>query len=129
MKRLLASLALIAAASTLSGCYYDPGYVRSTGYGGAYYAPAAAVYGNGYYAAPGYYDGGYYGYYNGYYGCCYGPGVNLWYGGPAYYRGGYGYRGYRGYHGSGGHWQGARGAARGSVSHSSAGHSSRHTGH
>ena len=121
MKRLLAGLALMVAAATLSGCYYDPGYVRSAGYGGAYYTQAAPVYYNGYY------DGGYYGYNGyGYYGCCYGPGVNLWYGGPGYgyYRGGYGYRGYRG---SGGHWQGAHGAARGSVSHSSGGSS--HTGH
>ncbi len=40
MKRLLASLALIAAVSALSGCYYDPGYsyVRGSGYcGDAYY--------------------------------------------------------------------------------------------
>ena len=43
MKRLLAGLALIAAAATLSGCYYDPGYVRSAGYGGAYYTQAAPV--------------------------------------------------------------------------------------
>ena len=129
MKRLLAGLALIAAAATLSGCYYDPGYVRSAGYGGAYYTQAAPVYDNGYYA-PGYYDGGYYGYNGyGYYGCCYGPGVNLWYGGPGYYRGGYGYRGYRGYRGSGGHWQGAHGAARGSVSHGSGHGGGSHTGH
>ena len=128
MKRLLAGLALIAAAATLSGCYYDPGYVRSAGYGGAYYTQASPVYNNGYYAAPGYYDGGYYGYnVYGYNGCCYAPGVNIWYGGPGYgyYRGGYGYRGYRG---SGGHWQGAHGAARGGVSHSS-GHGGSHTGH
>lgn len=128
MKRLLASLALIAAAATLSGCYYDPGYVRA-GYGGTYYT-GTAVYGNSYYAGPGYYDGGYYGYY----GCCYAPGVNLWYGGPGYgyYRGGYGYRGsYHGYRGPGGHWQGARaaGGARGSVSHGSGHSSNGHTGH
>ncbi|OOG54516.1 hypothetical protein [Rhodanobacter sp. C03] len=123
MKRLLASLALIAAAATLSGCYYDPGYVRSSGYGGAYYTQVAPAYYNGYYAGPGYYDGGYYGYY----GCCYGPSVNLWYGGSGYYRGGYGYRGYRGY--PGGNWHGARasGAARG-ASHGSA-HSSGSTHH
>lgn len=123
MKRLFAGLVLIAAVATLSGCYYDPGYVRTVGYGGAYYT-GTAVYGGGYYAAPGYY-GGCYGYY-GYYGGCYGPGVGLWYGGPGYgyYRGGYGYRGYRGYRGPYGHWQGGRttGAARGSVSHGS-GHS------
>ncbi|OOG40832.1 hypothetical protein [Rhodanobacter sp. C05] len=101
MKRLFASLALVVAAVTLSGCYYDPGYVRSTGYGGAYYSQVAPVYGDGYYVAPGYYD------YYGYYGCCYAPGVGLWYGGGAYYRGGYGYRGYRG---PGGHWQGAHGS-------------------
>ncbi|OOG48046.1 hypothetical protein [Rhodanobacter sp. C01] len=121
MKRLLAGLALIAAAATLSGCYYDPGYVRATGYNGVYYTQNA-------YVTPGYYYGGYYGYYNGYYGCCYAPGVNLWYGGPGYgyYRGGYGYRGYRG---PAGHWQGAaRGAARGSVSHGS-GHGGNHNGH
>ena len=116
MKRLFAGLALIAATAMLSGCYYDPGYVRSAGYGGAYYT-GSVVYGDGYYYAPGYYDGGYYGYY----GCCYAPGVNLWYGGPGYYRGGYGNRGY--YHGyrcsQGGHWQGGRGAATGhaGVSH------------
>jgi hypothetical protein len=117
MKRLLTGLVLIAATATLSGCYYDPGYVRSTGYGGAYYTQGAPVYDNGYYVAPGYYDGGYYGYY----GCCYAPGVNLWYGGPGYYRGGYGYRGYHGYRGSGGHWRGGRGSwsGHGGSSHGS----------
>lgn len=126
MKRLFAGLVLIAAAATLSGCYYDPGYVRSAGYGGAYYT-GTVVYGDGYYAGPGYYDGGYYGYY----GCCYAPGVNLWYGGPGYYRGGYGYRGYyHGYRGQGGHWQGGHATATGhaGVSHGS-GHSSGYSRH
>lgn len=108
MKRLLAGLALVVAAATLSGCYYDPGYsyVRSTGYGGdAYYGRAAPVYDGGYYVAPGYYDG--------YYGCCYAPGVSVgisgvWYGGSRYRHGGY--DGYRGR----GHWQhGSRGRADG----------------
>ncbi len=104
MKRLLASVALIAAAAALSGCYYDPGYsyVRSSGYGGdAYYGQ-----GSSYYVRPAYYDGyygsGYYG--SGYYGCCYAPGVSIgissgWYGGSGYYRRGWpAYRGgYRGH--------------------------------
>jgi len=108
MKRLLASLILITAVASLSGCYYDPGYsyVRSSGYGGdAYYGQGAATY----YAAPGYYDGyygsGYYG--SDYYGCCYQPGLSVgissgWYGGS---RDGRPYRhdehrdGYRGHDG------------------------------
>ncbi len=83
MKRLLASLALMAAAAALSGCYYDPGYsyVRSSRYAGdAYYGRGS----DGYYVAPGYYDGyygsGYYGnayYGNGYHGCCYGPALGI----------------------------------------------------
>ena len=49
MKRILACLVLIGV-TTLSGCYYNPGYsyVRTTGYGGD------AYYGTSYYAAPGY---------------------------------------------------------------------------
>jgi len=104
MKRLLASLVLIVAAATLSGCYYDPGYsyVRSSGYAGdAHYGDG----GNAYYATPSYY-GGYYG--GGYYGCCYAPGVSVgvssvWYGGSRYRHDGY--RGYRDYHGHAGQWQ------------------------
>ena len=67
MKRLLSGLVMAVAAATLSGCYYDPGYsyVRSNGDGGdAYYGRRTTVYQDGYYAAPGYDDGGYYG--NGY---------------------------------------------------------------
>ncbi len=91
MKRILASFILVAAAVSLSGCYYDPGYsyVRGSGYGGdAYYGRGAATY----YAAPGYYDGYYPDYYgSGYYGCCYAPRVSIgvssgWYGGSRYYR-------------------------------------------
>lgn len=108
MKRLLASLVLIVAAATLSGCYYDPGYsyVRGSGYSGdAYYGDG----GNAYYAAPGYYPGYYDGYYGGYYGCCYAPGVSVgvssvWYGGSRYRHDGY--RGYRDYHGHAGQWRG-----------------------
>jgi hypothetical protein len=113
MKRLLASLALIAAASALSGCYYDPGYsyVRGSGYSGdAYYGEGgSAYYVPGYYAAPGYYDGyygsGYYG--GGYYG--YSPGVSIgissgWYGGSRYRHDGY--RGHRDYDRHAGQWQG-----------------------
>lgn len=112
MKRLLASLALIAAASALSGCYYDPGYsyVRGSGSSGdAYYGDG----GNAYYAAPSYYDG-YYGsgYYGGGYGCCYSPGVSVgissgWYGGGSRYRhdDDRGHRDYRRYSGQ---WQGHR---------------------
>jgi hypothetical protein len=104
MKRLLASLVLIVAAATLSGCYYDPGYsyVRGSGYSGdAYYGDG----GNAYYVAPGYYDG----YYGGYYGCCYAPGVSVgvssvWYGGSRYRHDGY--RGYRDYRGHAGQWRG-----------------------
>ena len=110
MKRLLASLVLIVAAATLSGCYYDPGYsyVRGSGYSGdAYYGDG----GNAYYVAPGYYDG----YYGGYYGCCYAPGVSVgvssvWYGGSRYRHDGY--RGYRDYRGHAGQWRG-RGDYRG----------------
>lgn len=116
MKRLLASLALIAGFSALSGCYYDPGYsyVRSSGSGGdAYYGEG----GDTYYAAPSYY-GGYYGsgYYDGgYYG--YSPGVNIgissgWYGDSRYrydgYRGHRDYRDYRDYRRHAGQWQGRR---------------------
>ena len=105
MKRLLASLALIAAASALSGCYYDPGYsyVRGSGYSGdAYYGQG----GNAYYAAPSYYDG-YYG--SDYYG--YPPGVSVgissgWYGGSRYRDDDY--RGRRDYERHAGQWQGRR---------------------
>jgi hypothetical protein len=119
MKRLLACLVLVVAATTLSGCYYDPGYsyVRSTGYSGDVY------YGTSYYAAPGYspyygYGYGYYGPGYGYYGCC---GFGLYggyYGGGGYWRGGrwYGGRGY--YHGGG---RGGQGHPT-SSSHSSMGH-------
>ena len=98
MKRQLACLGLMIAATALSGCYYDPGYtyVRGSGYGGD------AYYGSTYYAAP-YYDG----YYPGYYGCCYAPGVSIgvsgrWYGGSRYrgYRHGR-YDDHRGYRGRG----------------------------
>jgi hypothetical protein len=113
MKRLLATLALIAAASALSGCYYDPGYsyVRSSGYSGdAYYGEG----GNAYYAAPGYYDGYYGSGYSGggYYG--YSPGVSIgissgWYGGSRYRYDGYrGHRDYRDYRRHAGQWQGRR---------------------
>lgn len=105
MKRLLASLVLIVAVVTLSGCYYDPGYsyVRGSGYAGdAYYGDG----GNVYYARPSYYGG--------YYGCCYAPGVSVgvssvWYGGSRYRHDGYrGYRGHRDYRGHAGQWQGRR---------------------
>lgn len=139
MKRLLASLALIAAALALSGCYYDPGYsyVRGSGYGGdAYYGEG----GNAYYAAPGYYDGyygrGYYG--GGYYG--YSPGVSIgissgWYGGSRYRHDGYrGHRGYGDYRRHAGQWQGRRDGSshshdgRGNQGHWSRGQGSRGQG-
>jgi hypothetical protein len=102
MKRLLASVVLIVAAATLSGCYYDPGYsyVRGSGYAGdAYYGDG----GNAYYAAPAYYGG--------YYGCCYAPGVSVgvssvWYGGSRYRHDDYRYRDHRDYRGHAGQWQG-----------------------
>lgn len=100
MKRLLASLALVTAAATLSGCYYDPGYGYVRNGGAVYYGQSAPVYDNGYYVAPGYYDNYYYG--DGYYGCCYAPGVSIgiggaWYGGSRYRYGNGVYRnGYRG---------------------------------
>lgn len=115
MKRLLASVVLIVAAATLSGCYYDPGYsyVRGSAYGGdAYYGEG----GNAYYVAPSYYGG----YYDGYYGCCYAPGVSVgvssvWYGGSRYRHDGYRYRDHRDYRGHAGRWQGHddRGTSRG----------------
>jgi len=107
MKRLLASIVLIVAAATLSGCYYDPGYsyVRGSGYNGdAYYGDG----GNAYYAVPGYYDG----YYGGYYGCCYAPGVSVgvssvWYGGSRYRHDGYrDHRDHRDYRSHAGQWRG-----------------------
>jgi hypothetical protein len=102
MKRLLASLALIVAATTLSGCYYDPGYsyVRSSGYSGdAYYGRGGSDY-----VVPGYYDG-YYG--SGYYGGYgYAPGVSVWYSDSHYRHDGYRYRGRRDYRGHEGHWRG-----------------------
>lgn len=106
MKRLLATVVLIVAAATLSGCYYDPGYsyVRGSGYAGdAYYGDG----GSGYYATPGYYDG----YYGGYYGCCYAPGVSVgvssvWYGGSRYRHDGDHYRDHRDYRDHAGQWQG-----------------------
>ena len=110
MKRLLASLALIAAASALSGCYYDPGYsyVRGSGSSGdAYYGQG----GNAYYAAPSYHDGYYGSGYSGggYYG--YSPGVSVgissgWYGGSRYRDDDY--RGQRDYERHAGQWQGRR---------------------
>jgi hypothetical protein len=119
MKRLLVCLVLVVAATTLSGCYYDPGYsyVRSTGYSGDVY------YGNGYYAAPGYspYYYPYYGYYGpgyGYYGCCSLGFYGGFYGGAGYWRGGRWYGG-RGYYRGGGH--GGQGHPA-SSSHSSTGH-------
>jgi hypothetical protein len=119
MKRLLACLVLVVAATALSGCYYNPGYsyVRSSGPGGDVY------YGTASYAAPGYYSPYGYGYgygygwpgYYGYYGCC---GIGYyggWYGGGGYWRGGRWYGGGRGYYyGGQGH---ATSSAHGSVGH------------
>ncbi|GAB3793047.1 hypothetical protein [Dyella agri] len=104
MKRLLSGFVLVAFAVLLSGCYYDPGYsyVRATPYAGPAYYGNGVVYGDGYYAAPGWYGG----WYDGWYGCCYAPGVTV--GGVWYGRGGY-----RHYHGGGwrgggqGHWNGS----------------------
>lgn len=125
MKRVLSGLILIAAAATLSGCYYDPGYsyVRGSGHAGdAYYGDG----GGARYVAPaydGYYDRGYYG--NGYYGggnygCCYAPGVSVgisstWYGGSRYRRDDY--RGQRDYRSHAGQWQGRSNDGRRSDSH------------
>lgn len=104
MKRMLAIMVLVAAAATLSGCYYDPGYsyVRRSGEGGdAYYGRGTTtVYEDGYYASP--YDGpGYYSDYygGGYYGCCYNSGVSVgirgnWRDRPRYRHDGDGYRGH-----------------------------------
>ncbi|MEW9571041.1 hypothetical protein ABQJ54_04710 [Rhodanobacter sp. Si-c] len=99
MKRLFSGFVLVTLAALLSGCYYDPGYsyVRATPYAGPAYYGSNVVYGDGYYAAPGWYDGWYDGWYG--YGCCYAPGVAI--GGAWYGRGG-GYRHYRG----GGSWHG-----------------------
>lgn len=127
MKRLLASVALIAAVAALSGCYYDPGYsyVRGGGYrGDAYYGDG----GNAYYVPPGYYDS-YYG--SGYYGCCYAPGVSIdYYSGPRYrYYGGGGYHGgYRGY-GGGHHGGDHRGHDSGGQGHQSSGGGGGRRGH
>ena len=112
MKRPLSVVALILAAATLSGCYYDPGYsyVRGSGHGGdAYYGDGSSAR----YVEPaydGYYGGGYYG--SGYYGCCYAPGVSVgisstWYGGSRYRP--EDYRGRRDYGNHAGHWQGRSG--------------------
>lgn len=105
MKNMLALLAIVIAAATISGCYYDPGYsyVRQSAYqGDAYYGEAAPAYNSGYYGgSSGYYGGGYGGY-------GYPSGVSVgissgWYA-PAYYRRGNGYyngyyrQGYRGRH-------------------------------
>lgn len=98
MKPVLAVMVL-AAAATLSGCYYDPGYsyVRGSGESGdAYYGRGGAtVYDDGYYASP-YYAPSYYGYY---YGCCYSSGVNVgirgtWHDRPYHRREGAAYRGH-----------------------------------
>ena len=100
MKRLLAGFVLVALALLLSACYYDPGYsyVRSSPYAGPAYYGSGVVYDDGYYAAPGWYDGGY--------GCCYAPGVVV---GGVWYRGGREYR-----HDRGGDWHGGdRGHDRG----------------
>ncbi|TAL85750.1 MAG: hypothetical protein EPN74_07050 [Rhodanobacter sp.] len=105
MRRVLAVMVLVAAAATLSGCYYDPGYsyVRASGEGGdAYYGRGTTtVYDDGYYANPYYYGSGYYpGYYGGgYYGCCYNSGVSIgihgrWRDRPHDRRDGDGYRGH-----------------------------------
>lgn len=113
MKRLFATLGLVAAFAALAGCYYDPGYsyVRSSGYGGD------AYYGQGY-VEPTYSAGYYDDYYGGGYYDDRAPGVSIgistgWYGsgGRGYYRGRHGYRdndrgGYRG------RWEGNRGGDR-----------------
>lgn len=66
--------ALIAAASALAGCYYEPGYYTR---GDAYYGTGDYYYDGDAYYAPGYYAPGYYGgYWPGYY---YGPSI----GGPS----------------------------------------------
>ncbi|HEX7815686.1 hypothetical protein [Dyella sp.] len=126
MKRLLAGLLLVAATAGLSGCYYDPGYSYVRGgssAGDAYYGSGGSVV----YDDGGYYPGYWYPSY-GYGGCCYGPGINVWYGhtyyrgyrggGPGYWHGGrggwYGHGGgnwhggghWSGGHGGGGHWGG-----------------------
>ena len=118
MKRLLAGLTLCTAIGALSGCYYDPGYsyVRSNAYAGdVYYGAATTVYSDG-----DYYGGAYPSYWYPGYDCCYGGGINVWYG-RGYYRGrpgywGHGYGGRGGYvghggnwHGGGGHWSGGHG--------------------
>ncbi|WP_426689492.1 lipoprotein [Rhodanobacter ginsengiterrae] len=109
MKRLLSSLILVAAAATLSGCYYDPGYsyVRGSGYGGDTYYGAGS---RATYVAPVYDDGYYGGYYGGgYYGCCYAPGVSVGIS-SSYYGAGSRYRDHdhdrRDYRDHAGHWQG-----------------------
>ncbi len=77
MKPVLAVMVL-AAAATLAGCYYDPGYsyVRSSSANGdAYYGQGSTtVYDDGYYVSP-YYAPSYY--YDGYYGCCYDSGMSV----------------------------------------------------
>ena len=68
MRRTYSLLLAVAATLPLAGCYYDPGYVRSSSGGDAYYGtetttvvqPGGAYYDPGYgYYGPGYYGGGY----------------------------------------------------------------------
>ena len=107
MKTIIKTGLVVAALAMLSGCIYDPGYVRSDGYyggGDAYYG--TSYYDDGYY--PGYYYDPYY---------YWGPSIGL---GFYYSDRGYRHHGWDGHHGNwghGGNW------GRGSNGWSHSGHS------
>jgi hypothetical protein len=100
--RLIASIALLAAAAGLAGCAVAPGYDYA--YGQPYYAYGQPYYypGYGYAYGPPYYPAyGSIGIYGGWGGCCY------YHGGHGYWYGGHG--GHGGWHGGGWHGGGGYG--------------------
>ena len=86
MRRAHSLLLALAATLPLAGCYYDPGYVRSSSGGDAYYGTETTTVVQ---PVGGYYDPGYgYGYGPGYYGGYSNIAVgSVWYGGRGYDRG------------------------------------------
>jgi hypothetical protein len=113
MKSMLKTLFVLTLFIVVSGCVYDPGYVRRDGYDGAAYYEGS--YG---YSSP-YYD---YGYSSGYYGYGYGYGYPAFGIGLGYYdhygRGNDGRgRGGRGNDGHGSHHRGHGGGRRAGPHH------------
>jgi uncharacterized membrane protein YgcG len=114
VSRLIASIALLAAAAGLAGCAVAPGYDYA--YGQPYYAYGQPYYpGYGYAYGPPYYPGfGTVGIYGGWGGCC-------------YYHGGHGY--WHGHGGGHGGWHGGGYGGHGGSAWSGGGHGSGGHGH